>query len=262
MDLDIAGKRVLVTGASTGIGLAIAEAFLAEGAEVVAVSRKSTPELEATGARFVSADLSTPGGPRQLVEQVLAADPRLDVLVNNVGGGEASDADLLDPFGGSPGAWDHALGLNLLAAVEATRAAMPALMRSRGAVVNTSSAGARDPRGVPLSYAAAKAGLNAFSRGLAEKVAESGVRVNVVSPGSVRTPMVVGADGYVGRLAASMGVDHDTLIAAMPAQSGMVTGTLIEPAEIARAVVLLASPRMPSAVGSNWIIDGGTLKTP
>jgi NAD(P)-dependent dehydrogenase (short-subunit alcohol dehydrogenase family) len=197
-----------------------------------------------------------------MVEEVLAADPRLDVLVNNVGGGEASDADLVDPFGGSTETWDHVLGLNLLAAVETTRAAMPALTRSRGAVVSTSSVAARDPRGVPLSYAAAKAGLNAFARGLAEKVAEAGVRVNVVTPSAVRTPMITGADGYVGRLAATMGVDHDTLIAAMPGQSGMVTGALIEPAEIARAVLLLASPTMPSVVGSNWVIDGGTLKAP
>jgi NAD(P)-dependent dehydrogenase (short-subunit alcohol dehydrogenase family) len=66
----------------------------------------------------------------------------------------------------------------------------------------------------------------------------------------------------MGRLSASMGVDHESLLAAMPEQSGMVTGKLIEPAEIARAVLLLASPAMPSAVGSNWIVDGGVLKTP
>ncbi|GHF46822.1 NAD(P)-dependent dehydrogenase (short-subunit alcohol dehydrogenase family) [Amycolatopsis bartoniae] len=262
MDLNLAGKRVLVTGASRGIGLAIVEGFRAEGAEVVAVSRKSTPELEATGATFVSADLAAPGEPRRAVEAALAADPRLDVLVNNAGGGEVTDADLLDPLGGSSATWENVLALNLGAAVEMTRAAMPALSQAGGAVVNIGSSSARDPRGVPLPYAAAKAGLNAFSRGLAEKVAETGVRVNVVTPGSTRTAIMTSPDGYVGRVAASMGVEHDTLLAALPQQSGMVTGTLIEPAEIARAVLLLASPTMPSAVGSNWTVDGGTLKTP
>ncbi|WP_345498400.1 SDR family oxidoreductase [Nocardia callitridis] len=105
-----------------------------------------------------------------MVEEVLAADPRLDVLVNNVVGGEASGADLVDPFGGSAEAWDHVLGLNLLAAVETTRAALPALTRSRGAVVNTGSSSARDPRGVPLSYAATKAGLDAFPEGWRKRV--------------------------------------------------------------------------------------------
>jgi NAD(P)-dependent dehydrogenase (short-subunit alcohol dehydrogenase family) len=262
MDLDLAGKRVLVTGASRGIGLATVEAFVAEGAEVVAVSRKNTPELEATGAMFVSADLLDPGAPQRVLDTVLASDPRLDVLVNNAGGGEASDSDLLDPIGGSGAAWDDVLTLNLRAAVEMTRAALPALSRGRGAIVNISSSSARDPRGVPLSYAAAKAGLSAFSRGLAEKLGETGVRVNVVTPGATRTAILTSPDGYIGRLSASMGVDHETLLAAMPEQSGMVTGKLIEPAEIARAVLLLASPAMPSAVGSNWVVDGGVLKTP
>jgi NAD(P)-dependent dehydrogenase (short-subunit alcohol dehydrogenase family) len=81
MDLDLAGKRVLVTGASRGIGLATVEAFVAEGAEVLAVSRKSTPELEATGATFVSADLLEAAAPQRVLDTVLAGDPRLDVLV-------------------------------------------------------------------------------------------------------------------------------------------------------------------------------------
>ncbi|KAA9155917.1 SDR family NAD(P)-dependent oxidoreductase [Amycolatopsis acidicola] len=262
MDLDLAGKRVLVTGASRGIGLAIVVAFVGEGAEVVAVSRKCTPELEATGATFVSADLTEPGAPQAVLDTVFETDPRLDVLVNNAGGGEPSAADLLDPFGGPSESWEDVLALNLRAPVELTRAAMPALSRSRGAVVNIGSSAARDPRGAPLSYVAAKAGLAAFSRGLAEKTGESEVRVNVVTPGGVRTPLLTSADGYAGRLAASMGVEHDTLLAALPEQTGMVTGTLIEPSEIARAVLLLASPTMPSAVGSNWVVDGGLLKTP
>ena len=262
MNLDLDGKRVLVTGASKGIGLAIVEAFQAEGAEVIAVSRNSTAELEATGATFVSADLTEPGAPRRMVESVLALDPRLDVLVNNAGGGRATEETLADTLGGATDVWASVFALNLGAAVETTRAALPALTRSRGAVVNISSQNARDPRGVPLSYSAAKAGLNAFSRGLAELVAESGVRVNVVTPSGTRTPQLTADDGLAAELAARMGIGHDELLELLPQQAGMVTGKLIDPSEIARAVVLQASSTMPSLVGSNWVVDGGALKTP
>lgn len=260
MDLQLTGKHVLVTGASKGIGLAVVRAFRAEGASVAATARRSTPELEATGATFFSADLSTADGPRQLVEAVLAAAPRLDVLVNNVGGGELPAAAFGDPLGGGDDVWATAFALNLDAAVRTTRAALPALVDARGTVVNISSDSARRPWTAPLPYSAAKAALNAFSRGLAERMAASGVRVNVVSPSTTRTNLVAGEDGYGAQLAASLGIDHDTLLAAMPEQVGMLTDTLIDPAEIARAVLLLASPTMPSAIGENWAVDAGATK--
>ncbi|MEV5544489.1 SDR family oxidoreductase [Saccharopolyspora shandongensis] len=138
-------------------------------------------------APVVSADLAEPDAPRRMVESVLGLDPRLDVLVNNVGGGSAAGEILADPFGGAADVWATAFALNLGAAVETTRAALPALTRSRGAVVSISSQNARDPRGVPLSYSAAKAALNAFSRGLAEQVAESGFG-STSSPRPARGP--------------------------------------------------------------------------
>lgn len=260
MDLELAGKRVLVTGASKGIGLATVRAFLAEGASVVAVARRPTAELEATGATFVAADLATPDGPARAVGTALAADPRLDVLVNNAGGGDLPDGALDDSLDGDDDAWLAAFELNLGAALRTTRAALPALTEARGAVVNISSQAARQPAGVPLPYAAAKAALNAFSKGLAEKLAPTGVRVNVVTPSGTRTDILTGEDGYIAKVAAHLGVEHSALLADLPRQSGMVTGTLIEPDEIARAVLLLASPVMPSAVGVNWPVDGGALK--
>jgi NAD(P)-dependent dehydrogenase (short-subunit alcohol dehydrogenase family) len=260
MDLDLAGKRVLVTGASRGIGLAIVAAFRAEGASVTAVARHSTPELDATGAEFVAADLAAPHGPGRMVDAVLTADPRLDVLVNNAGGGVMPDGAFDDPFQGGDDDWAAAFALNLDAAVRTTRAALPALTRARGAVVNISSHSARHPHTAPLPYSAAKAALNAFSRGLADKVGPAGVRVNVVTPAGTRTDLLVGQDGFGAQLAAHTGIDHATLLAALPRQSGMVTDSLIDPAEIARAVLLLASPTMPSAIGSNWTVDAGALK--
>ncbi|MCP2265527.1 SDR family NAD(P)-dependent oxidoreductase [Promicromonospora thailandica] len=262
MDLDLAGKRILVTGASRGIGLATTMAFLAEGASVVAVARRSTPALEATGAQFVSADLSTPDGPAQMVESVLATDPRLDVLVNNVGGGDLPDGVLTDPFGGDDADWLSTINLNLLAAVRVTRAAAPALVQARGAVVNVSSDSALTPHTAPLPYTTAKAALNAFSRGLAERLAPAGVRVNVVTPASTRTGMIEAEGGIVTALAAAHGVEHAEFLAGFPQFAGLITGQLVEPDEVARIIVLLASPTMPSAVGSNWALHAGTLKAP
>jgi NAD(P)-dependent dehydrogenase (short-subunit alcohol dehydrogenase family) len=260
MDLQLAGKHVLVTGASKGIGLAIVRAFCAEGASVTAAARRSTPELEATGATFVPADLATADGPRRMVDLVLAADPRLDVLVNNAGGGVMVEQALGDPFDGGDDNWEAGFALNLHAAVRTTRAALPALVTTRGAVVNISSDSARRPGAEPLPYSTAKAALNAFTRGLAERVAASGVRVNAVSPSATHTDLVAGKDGYIAQVAASMGLGHDTLVANLPKQTGMHTETLIDPAEIARAVLLLASPAMPSAIGENWAVDAGSTK--
>ena len=262
MDLRLSGKRVLVTGASRGIGLATVQAFVAEGAMVTGVARQSSDELEATGATFVAADLATPDGPRRMVESVLAADRRLDVLVNNAGGGVMSSLEAFaDLFDGGEDDWTAAFALNLYSAVRTTRAALPALISARGAVINISSDSARRPAAAPLHYSSAKAALNSFSRGLAEKVAGAGVRVNTVTPSGTRTAMMVGKDGFGAQVASVMGVDQQTFLQEMPRQGGMLTGELIEPSEIARAVLLLASPTMPSAIGSNWTVDAGSIKT-
>jgi NAD(P)-dependent dehydrogenase (short-subunit alcohol dehydrogenase family) len=210
---------------------------------------------------FVPADLSTQDGPATLVETVLAQDPRLDVLVNNAGGGDRPEGMFEDPFSGDDDTWATVFALNLNAAVRATRAALPALTKARGSVVNISSTSARDPHTAPLPYAAAKAALNAFTRGLAEATGRAGVRINAVTPGATRTDLLVGPDGLAAGIAEHMGVDHAAFLTGLPEQFGMLTGDLIDPSEIARAVVLLASPAMPSAIGSNWTVHGGQMKS-
>ncbi|GAB7039514.1 MULTISPECIES: SDR family oxidoreductase [Catenuloplanes] len=182
------------------------------------------------------------------------------MVVNNAGGGNLPGAAFGDLLEGDDDVWTEILALNLFAALRVIRAALPALTEARGAVVNISSNTARLAGGGPLPYAAAKAALNLSSRVLAERLAGSGVRINTVSPAGVRSYTQEGPDGYVATLAAHLGMDHATLLAGLPAQGGMLTGRLAEPDEIARAVLLLASPAMPSAIGQNWNVDAGAVK--
>ncbi|MFB4320185.1 SDR family oxidoreductase [Actinomadura sp. 21ATH] len=259
MDLLLNGKTAVVTGASRGIGLATVEALVAEGVRVVAAARTATPELEKTGATVVPADLSAPDAPGRLIETALAELGELDLLVNNVGGGDGGGVGGFLSF--DDRVWEETYGLNLFAAVRATRAAMPSLLRRRGAVVNVSSNGARVPHAGPVPYTTAKAALTAFGKALAEEFGPQGVRVNTVSPGPVRTAMWESPDGYGAELAASMGLEREQLVAALPAAMGVTTGRLVEPAEVAALIAYLGSPLAASTTGTDHLIDGGAVKT-
>jgi len=259
VDLQLKDKTALVTGASRGIGLAVVEQLAAEGVRVVAVARTSTPELRATGAFVVQADLAAAGGPEQAVAAALAEVGELDLLVNNVGGGEGElGAGFLDY---DDATWQSIFELNYFATVRVTRAALPSLVRQAGAIVNVSSVGARMPSGGPVPYTTAKAALTAFGKALAEEFGPQGVRVNTVSPGAVRTALWTSPDGYGGQLATHLGVPQEELLAALPQQAGMITGRLIEPSEVGVLVVQLCSPLTASITGADYLIDAGSSKT-
>ncbi|GAA1511650.1 SDR family NAD(P)-dependent oxidoreductase [Streptomyces synnematoformans] len=259
MELQLNGKTALVTGASRGIGLAVVRALAAEGVRVVAAARKPTAELTATGAVPVAVDLSDPGGAERLVDQAVAELGGIDVLVNNVGGGEGDLTggflDLTDEQ------WAEVVDLNFFATVRVTRAALPALLTARGAIVNVSSTGARVPHDGPVPYTTAKAALTAFSKALAHEFGPRGVRVNTVSPGPVRTSLWESPTGYGAQLAASLEIPHADLLAGLPATMGMLTGRLVEPDEVAALVTYLAAPLAASTTGADHRIDGGAVKT-
>jgi NAD(P)-dependent dehydrogenase (short-subunit alcohol dehydrogenase family) len=260
MDMRLTGKTAVVTGASRGIGLAIVQALTGEGMRVVAAARTIPPALKETGAVTVTADLSTARGPAEVVDQALAELGEIDLLVNNVGGGDGGEGQIGGFLGFDDDQWRQTYDLNFLSAVRATRAALPSLVRRRGTVINISSIGARMPHGGPPPYTTAKAALTAFGKALAEEFGPQGVRVNTVSPGTVRTSLWVDPGSYGAALADAYGLELDQFLEGLPAVAGMTTGRLIEPEEVASLVTWLASPHAGSVTGADYIIDGGTVK--
>ncbi|MCQ8774264.1 SDR family oxidoreductase [Streptomyces telluris] len=260
MDLRLNGKTALVTGAGRGIGLATVRSLAAEGVRVAGAARTITPELKEAAAVAVAVDLSTPDGGRRLVEQALAGlGGGLDLLVNNVGGG---DEAVLGGFLDSGDADFQAnLDLNFLSAVRVSRAALPSLVERRGSVVNVSSVNARLPAAGPVAYSVAKAALTAFGKSLSEEFGPRGVRVNTVSPGVVRTAIWEDPEGFGGKVAAAAGVDHAEFLKQLPERFGMASPRITEPGEVAALITFLLSDVAANINGADHVIDGGTVKT-
>ncbi|WP_205326359.1 oxidoreductase [Glycomyces sp. YM15] len=260
MELGLNGKTALVTGASRGIGLAIAETLAAEGVRVVGAARTITPELEKVAAATVSADLSTREGAERIVHEAAGAVGGIDLLVNNVGGGDA-DRLVIGGFLDVPAEqWAEVFNLNLFSAVWTTRAALPGIVERRGAIVNVSSVNGRMPTGSPVGYAEAKAALTMFSKRLSEEVAPQGVRVNTVSPGVIGSSLWRDEERFGGKVAEAFGVAHGDLLASIPGQFGIASGRIGEPEEVADLVAFLLSDRAANIHGADHVIDGGTLK--
>jgi len=258
MDLGLNGRTAIVTGASRGIGLAVARGLVGEGARVTAAARKSSAELDElarTGTvRVVEVDLAEPGGPARLVA---AAGDRIDILVNNVGAaparpggfGEITDED-----------WQTSLTLNLMAAVRTTRAALPVMVTAgKGAIVNISSANAFLPDPAVMDYSAAKAALANFSKSLSKEAGPHGIRVNTISPGPVATDLWLGDQGVAATVSRATGARAQD-VQSQAAQQ-MVTGRFTRPEEVADLVVILASDRTANVTGADITIDGGLIPT-
>ena len=261
MDLHLAGKTALVTGASKGIGFAITRALVGEGVSVVAGARDATTELSdlaaRTAVRPVPVDLTTLDGPARLVEAAIAAYGGLDILVNNVGAVRPRAGGFLSVTDDD---WLSALTINFLAAVRTTRAALPHLIdRGTGAIVTINSVNARLPDPLVIDYSAAKAALANFSKSLSKEVASRGIRVTTVSPGPVSTGLWLGTDGVAATVARASGAAPEAV--AQKAASESVTGRFTRPEEVADLVLLLASDRAGNITGADFVIDGGLITT-
>ncbi|GAA0456555.1 oxidoreductase [Streptomyces sp. NPDC046215] len=254
----MAVKTAVVTGASKGIGLAVARALEADGFRVAGAARTITPELKEAATLPVAVDLSTPAGPAELIEQVSAEFGGIDVLVNNVGAFTPRTSGFSAI---SDEEWQHTFELNFFGVVRTIRAALPGLVERQGAIVNVSSARARGPQPPTSDYGAAKAALTNLSKALSMELGPKGVRVNTVSPGPTRTPAWLDSDGFGAGLAAASGKSLEEFLEGFPAAAGLTTGRLTEPEEVAEIVRLLASGRARAVNGSDFVIDGGQLKT-
>jgi NAD(P)-dependent dehydrogenase (short-subunit alcohol dehydrogenase family) len=263
MQLELTGRVAVVTGASKGIGLAVARTLLQEGARVVATSRRSTPELDALDVVHVAADLTDPAAAGLVVARAVEAFGGIDVLVNNAGGrvrgATLPRASFLDA---DDREWHAVFELNLFAAVRLARAVIPVMLaRGGGAIVNVSSGNARQPSPMNIDYGAAKAGLSNVTKALSEEFAPRGIRVNTVSPGPVLTPWWTEDGGAADIIAAQASSDRDTVLTTLAPQAmGLATGRLATPQEVADVVALLASPRSASTTGADFPVDSGMVK--
>jgi len=254
---EFAGRRVLVTGGTQGIGAAIARRFGEAGATVF-VTARSAPDDLAGSDLFIAADLATLEGATKAAQAARARMGGVDVVIHNVGGSSA-------PGGGfaalSDEQWDSELSLNFRSAVRLDRALLPSMVeQGYGVVVHVSSI----QRILPLyestlAYAAAKAALSTYSKALSNEVGPKGVRVLRVSPGFTETDS---AKRMIERLAASDGTDVNAAREGlMRALGGIPIGRPNSPQEVADLIAFLASDRAATLHGAEYVIDGGTVPT-
>ncbi len=261
MDLQLQDKVAIVTGAGKGIGLAITKMLVDEGAHVVAASRTVDTLAGLDRVTPVAIDLIAPDAPGRLIAAAVEAHGRVDILINNVG---AVRLRLEGFLGTSDEEFEWSLQMNFLTAVRATRAALgPMLEQGGGTIVNTASINAfYEPDAGVIDYGAAKAALVNFSKSIAQEFGPKGIRINSVSPGPVATDLWLGEGGVADTVAKASGTDiasaREQIVAGM---GGFPTGRFTTPEEVATLVVMLASERTANVTGSEYVIDGGLIKT-
>jgi 3-oxoacyl-[acyl-carrier protein] reductase len=263
MDLGLAGRSCVVTGASRGIGLATARMLCAEGAAVLLVARGSAgldhalQQCRATGgsATALACDVTAADAGDRMLAEARASSGEPDVLVNNAGTARWRDLDDV-PDEDWQAAWD----INVMASLRAMRALVPG-MRARGwgRVVNVSSTAGKRPSANMPEYSVAKAAQLSLSRLWADRCAPDGVLVNAICPGPTKSGLWVEAGGLADQSAALSGLDGAEQAIAK-AGAGRPIGRMAEVDEVAAAIVFLCSARASYVAGAAWSVDGGTVQ--
>jgi len=253
---EFAGKRVLISGGTKGLGRATVDRFLAGGARVITSARGALEPID--GVEFVQADLTTAEGAAALAKAALERLGGIDILAHVLGGSTT-------PGGGfvalTDEHWLSELNLNLLATVRLDRLLIPQMIeRSSGVVVHVSSIQSVLPLpDATTAYASAKAALRTYSKSISKELGPKGVRVNVVSPGWIMTE---GTDVFLKRIQdANGGTLEDARQLILQGLGGIAIGRGAEPFEVAEAIAFLASDRASSIHGTELVVDGGTVPT-
>lgn len=256
-DLQLAGRRALVTAGTKGVGAAVVRTLAAAGIKVIGTAR-TVPNDPPEGVQYIAADLSKADGCDAVAKGVVERLGGVDIIINVLGGSSA-------PPGGfaalTDDVWSRELDLNLMPAVRLDRALLPSMIeQGSGVIVHVTSIQHELP--LPDSttaYAAAKAALSTYSKSLSKEVGPKGIRVVRVSPGWIETEAAV---ALAERLAANAGTDYEggkQII--MNALGGIPLGRPAKPQEVADLIAFLVSPRAGAITGTEFTIDGGTVPT-
>lgn len=249
MDLGLNGKVTMLTGASRGLGRAMASALAAEGAHLSLCARGAealeevASELRRSGAKVLtrSADVADPAAMSAWAAATVHEFGGIDILINNAGGAKLGTLNQLDESG-----WQQAFELNFFSAVRLSRLCAEQMeKRGGGSIINISSIYGREAGG-PISYNTSKAAMISLTKALARELAPKGVRVNSVAPGSILYP----GGTWENIFKTNPGFEKDFISHEFPA------GRLGRPEEVAYAVVMLASPKASWITGACVPVDG------
>jgi 3-oxoacyl-[acyl-carrier protein] reductase len=243
MDLGLTGKACVVTGASRGIGAAVARLLEDEGARVLRVSRTEGFE----------ADVTDPAAAERIVDECEERFGAIDVLVNNAGTSEAKPLDRLEDAD-----WQAQWELHVMAPMRLMQAAAPRMAaRGGGRIVNVCSSAGKRPSLTNAAYSVTKAAQLSLSRVFADAHAAGGVLVNAVAPGAVQTPLWMAEGGLADQVAAAKGITREEAIEAQA--SKIPTGRFSTEDEVAGIVLVLCSDLASNVSGAAWSVDGGAV---